>query len=781
MPLRTNFGKASGRRLAGLVLLSAGMAALAQAPARPSPPRRKPYGNPHAVQHAPRRRYHVLNYRIRLRLDEPQRSIAGAVTITLRPLAAGLRQLALDSSGLAITSVRLLAPGTPQALRFQRRDPRLTIELPRAYAPSETLRLRIAYHGAPKRGLTFLAPGARSPNRPAEVWSYGWPTNNHYWFPCWDYPNDKAASETIISVPAGQAVVSNGALVRVERAAGWATYDWREPAPHSAYLVSIAAGRWTELRQRLGKLPVNAYVPPGVSLARARRSFALTPDMIGFYGRTFGMPYPYAKYAQVAAHDFSGGLENISATTLTDLTLHAAAGEPDYSSLGLVSHELAHQWFGDLVTERSWANAWLSEGFATFGAALYAGHHAGPHAYRYQIWLDQNAAREEDLTRYRRPIVDRHYTHPWGILDRTTYEKGAAVLDMLRMTLDHGREPAAASPREPLFRALSAYLHRYRARNVDTRELMASLRSATGWNPRRFFRQWVYGAGFPEYRVAAGYDAGRKAERVSIAQTQSSAWQTARVFAMPIELAFYGAGGARKRVMVEDRRRRQSFTVPLGFRPQWVDFDPHDYIFKTADFPRPAQALLAAARRDRAAMARLEAVQQLGALPRCGCGVIAGLRRSLGQDAFYGVRIEAARALGGLQRPRAMQALLNHLYRNSDSRVRAAIVAALGRYSRNPAAFKQLERRLTTDASPAVEAAAARALGRPGQPQAYRLLAARLAQPQAWQVEYALIAALAATRDRRAAGRLQQLARQAPRRMERRLAARLAKRRQKPK
>ncbi len=779
------------------------------------PPKRQPFGNPRVTQYAPRRRYHVVAYRIRLRLHERRRAIAGAVTITLRPLAGNFHRFALDSAGLIIESVRLLSPAGPQNLRFGLTGPanpaagaparqapargagrraagtdigntaqsKLWVTLPRAFRRGESLRVRIAYHATPQRGLTFLAPSARSPHRPVQVWSYGWPENNHYWFPCWDYPNDKAASETIITVPAGQSVVSNGKLLRVTRGAGLATYDWSEPVPHSSYLISIAAGQWTELRQHLGRLPVDAYVPYGVSLARASRSFGLTPDMIGFYSRVFGLDYPYAKYAQVAAHDFPGGLENISATTLTDLTLHSAAGEPDESSIGLVAHELAHQWFGDLVTERSWANAWLSEGFATFGAALYAGHHGGPHAYRYQIWLDQHAARAEDR-RYRRPIVDRHYTHPWGILDRTTYEKGAAVLDMLRMTLDGGREPALASPREPLFRAFSAYLQRYRARNADTHDLINALRRSTGRNPRRFFDQWVYGAGYPAYRARASYDAQRKIETVEIAQTQKPAWRTARVFALPLELAFAGAAGQRQTAIVQDRRRHQTFTFPLAFAPRWVDFDPHDYILKSVDFPQSPRQWLAAANQDPVMMARLQAARQLGQARHCGCGVVKGLEKVLTGDAFYGVRVEAARSLGRLRRPAAMRALLQALQAHPaqaghaavrlSSRVRAAAVAALGNYSLRPPAFAQLARSLHADPSPAVASAAARALGRPGSPASYPPLAARWRSAHSYRLEAALIQALAATRDPRAPALLQQISQQAPSRMLRQMAKRLA-------
>lgn len=722
-----------------------------------APHRRHVFGNPNVWQYAPSRAYHVENYRIRLKIDEARRRIAGDEVVTLRPFAGDFQRFYLDSSGLAIHGVALLpAHGAAIPLRFRRADPKLWITLDHPYAGGQALRIRIAYSGAPNgRGLTFIEPSRRHPHL-REVWSYGWPENNHYWFPCWDYPNDKASSETIITVPAGQSVVSNGHLARVTRSGGWVTYDWIESVPHTSYLVSIAAGPWRKVGQHLGRLPVDYYVPPYVSRRRALRSFGLTPDMIGFYAHVYGVPFPYGKYAQVAAHHFGGGMENISATTLTDTTLHSARADHDFPSTELVAHELAHQWFGDLVTERSWAGVWLSEGFATYSAALYLGHHDGVDAYRYQIWKDQNAARKRDIDFWRRPLFDRHYTRPWGIMGATTYQKGAAVLDMMRYVLDRERAPAVASPREPFFHSLRHYLQTYRGRNVDDHDLLAAIRQTTGRNLAWFFHEWVYRGGFPQYRVHASYDAANGQERVRIVQTQRPTAVTP-IFRMPVELAFYGAAGQAKTQVVMDHAPQQSFMVRLGFRPRFVAFDPDDHIYKTLDFSQPVASLAAEAETAPAMMTRLWAAQQLGRAKAADRrAAVAALGAVLARDRFYGVRQVAAASLAELGGRQAEQALLANLAQ-PDSRVRTAVVTALGRF-RSPAVYAVLRRELRRDPSYAAEGAAARALGKDHAPGAFALLDAALQGHPNRHVMPGLMQGLAATGNAEAKPVLERLA-----------------------
>jgi aminopeptidase N len=708
------------------------------------------FGNPEIWHWAPNRTYHVEDYKLSLRFDQPKGEVLGDEVVTLRPFEAGFRKFYLDSAELTIEVVTLdRAQASPVALAFASEGSRLWITLDRDYDPTTSLKVRIAYHGFPRTGLFFVNPNESYPDRPREVFSQGEPELNHYWFPCWDYPNDMATSETITTVPEGQSVVSNGKLLKVTHSAGQATYDWVETVPHSSYLISIAVGPWHKFSDSYEGKPVDYYVPLTIDEATARRSFHLTPDMIGFFSRATGIDYPYEQYAQITVHNYIfGGQENVSATTLTDTTLHDKRADQDYPSTNLVSHELGQHWFGDFVQGRDWANIWLNEGFATYMEALYTQHHEGNDAYRFAVYNDQLMAQQEDREAYRRPLVDRHYADPLDMFDATTHEKGAAVLEMLRYVVD-GTDALSkpASQDEPLFRALHHYLTVHRTQAVDTSDLIAAIRNTTGQELGWFFREWVFRAGYPEYRVEAKYDGVEKAERVTIAQTQRVDAATP-IFEMPVELAFYGANGERRQIQVRDNLQQQEFEVALDFEPLWVDFDPDDFIDKTVEVNEPLESLTAQAEKDPSMMSRLWAVQQLGATKSTDADKrVDTLAHVLTTDTFYAVRAAAATSLGNIGTERSIAVLLTALQQQTDSRVRTAVVEALGHFSKEHDIFNALVRALQLDPSYAVEAAAAKQLGRSGVAAAFEILQAEAQKSPEIHVMQATLTGLASTKN----------------------------------
>ena len=714
------------------------------------------FGDPESVQRAPQRTYHVQNYRLTLRFDESRGEVFGDEVVTLEPLTPGFNHFYLESSGLSIDAVTLAKHGGRNiSLPFRMKDSHLWISLDHAYGPPDHLNVHIIYHGTPHTGLFFVNPNADYPNWPREIWSQGEPEFNHYWFPCWDYPNDMSTSEIIATVPDGQSVVSNGRLVSVTHHSTLTTYNWVESVPHSSYLTSIAVGPWRKVDDHKGSLPVDYYVPRSVSTTTARRSFHLTPDMIGFYARAFGVPYPYEQYAQVVVHNYPfGGMENVSATTLTDATLHTAHAEPEYSSQGLVAHELGQQWFGDLVQGRDWADIWLNEGFATYLEALYTQYHDGNDAFRYEMREDQLAAERQDRKDYLRPIVDDHYRYPLQMFDSITHEKGAVVLDMLRNILDGTQEASQpASQKELLFRALHAYLTRYRARAVDTADLIRTVETVTGRHLGWFFHEWVFMAGSPHYRVTAHYDPQSHTETLTVSQMQRGD-QVPRVFKMPVELAFYGADSQSKVAWVLDQRRTQRFRIALGFKPEWVDFDPNDVIEKRVDFTQPETALLAKAVRDPAMMSRLSAVDQLAETKDADThAAVAALTRVLNRDPFYGVRIHAAAGLGRLHTPEAEAALLQALDQH-DSRVRVAVVRGLATFHQDRSVYAALVHAFHKDPNDAVRVAAAEDIGTSGRHSATALLVAAAKPDTNIHVMQGIFRGLAATGDHHAAALL---------------------------
>jgi aminopeptidase N len=382
--------------------------------------------------------------------------------------------------------------------------------------------------------------------------------------------------------------------------------------------------------------------------------------------------------------------------------------------------------------------------------ALYTQHHEGYSAYRLAIRDGQLDEQAQELNDYRRPIVDRHYTDPMQMFDAITHERGAVILDMLRYVVD-GSEAAAkpASQDEPLFRALHSYLASHETQPVDTPDLISAIRASTGQELGWFFREWVFMAGHPDYHVEVSYESERKAEKITVLQTQKTDAMTP-IFDMPIEVALFGAHGERKQVRIRDNQQRQEFEIPLGFEPLWVDFDPNGFIDKTLQFEQPVDALIAEAENDPTMLSRLWASQQLGAMTDADSGIrAAALAHVLETDEFYAVRAEAATSLGSVGTDQAKAALVASL-REPDSRVRSAVIAALGHFH-GDAVYEAFVQALNADSSYAVEAAAAAQLGKSGNPHAFEVLQAKAETNPEVHVMTAVLNALADTKNPRAA------------------------------
>ena len=322
------------------------------------------------------------------------------------------------------------------------------------------------------------------------------------------------------------------------------TFRYEQTIPHATYLLTMVAGEFSEIAQTHPRLPVAYYVEPGRE-ADGERSFGRTPQMIDAFEAAVGVRYPYARYSQIAVADFIfGGMENTSATTQTDRTLHDERAHLDFSSEPLVAHELAHQWFGDLVTCRDWSQAWLNEGFATYFETVWMEASRGWDEYQRAVFDIVEAYLDEDGERYRRPIVCNVYRDPIELFDRHLYEKGGAVLHMLRGELGWER----------MKRALRQYVTDNATRSVETIDLVRAIERATGRNVREFFAQWIERGGHPELEVRASWDGERSALTFEVEQKQTiDDEHPPYVFDFDLGLVTSVPGGDRVR-----RRRRSA-------------------------------------------------------------------------------------------------------------------------------------------------------------------------------------------------------------------------------
>ena len=656
--------------------------------------------------------FHVLHYALALSFDEDAGGVVGSETIEFEALERPLRFLALDAEGLQVSSVEE-EPG--KRLRFETLATILSIDLGSELEPGRARRLRIDYRAFPKRGLHFVRAGGAGSRKTAQIWSQGEQTDSHFWFPCQDRPDDLASTEVTGTVREPEALVSNGRLLGVEvhSDSKTRTFHWKIDRPHSVYLTSIVVGTFTELSEARGGVPLSYFVPPWVDRETAMRSFGRTGDMLEFFSREFGVEFPFPRYSQTAVEEFFEGMENVGATTLGEQLFHCAEAEPEENSENLLAHELAHQWFGDLVTCGAWSEVWLNEAFADFSAGLWTEHSRGEDEYRLEMLAAEHAFFEEDRTRYRRPLVAASYFDTSELFDRVAYDKGNWVLAMLR---------SAVGDRD-FFRGLEIYLRTNAGKNVATGDLQKAMEEASGRGLGGFFDEWVRSAGYPEYAVSSSYDAQRHLVRVTVDQLQDAS-RGAPLFSMPVDLDFETPSGFEAH-RLELRSRHEEFSFPAGRAPKLVRFDPGNRVLKLVRFEKPREELREQAREDPDVTGRIWAAGELARrfADSRTAGDLAAIESS---DPFYGVRAAAAELLEDFCDPVASDALRRGLA-DADSRVRGAAAGSLAGCRRAGDATGALARVLETDPSGWVAGAAAEAIGKLRAPEAFSVLSRALA------------------------------------------------------
>ena len=644
--------------------------------------------------------YDLVHQRIEVRnFDWDSTSLDGRVTTTLVALRPGLDSVILDAGKRLAVSRVVDARGT--TLRSAAHGDTLVVYPARPLAFRDTLRFSIDYHARIDngRGLTFIEPEGRE-HRPQQIWSQGEDDDNHFWFPTYDFPNDKMTWELVATVPRPYTVISNGRRVADRpNPDGTHTVTWRQDPRSATYLVSLIVAPLVRLADTWRGIPVEYYVYRADS-SRARRLFGVTPDMMEVYSRLTGVRYPWAKYAQTTVADFFGGMENVSATTLIDWLPDERAylDRPWYQWI-LIPHELAHQWFGDYVTLESWANMWLNEGFAEFLPGQYWGVKLGPRV-EDDYYLDE----------YRQYLeIDRRRRMPLAALgSNNVYPKGALVLRMLQRHLGPER----------FWASLHLYLTRHALGNATSDDLRQAVLDATGENLDWFWSQWLYDAGHPRYAVTAAYDTAARKLTLTVKQTQTDsakadstgpAFETPKVFRMPVTIRVGTAGGDVVR-RTELAAREQTIEIPgLRGAPTMVVFDDGNTILKELTFDQPTPWLATQLKRDPDLWNRQWAIEQLAQRPADAAAVAALAEAATGAD-YFRTRAGAVEALGELPGA-SVAAPLAAALRDTSAQVRRAAIAALGQLGGARAA--ELARTtFQTDPSYEVRAAALIALVR---------------------------------------------------------------------
>ena len=626
--------------------------------------------------------------------DFARRTVRGTATLSFTPIAKPLTRLELDAVALTIEGIT--ANGATLS-EHEVTDEKLILVFKEPIAPGQEASVSITYHAQPGIGLHFRTPEMGYKQGDTQVWSQGEAEQHRHWFPSYDYPNARFTSEVICHVPEGMEVVSNGSHIGTERGAdGLMAWHWKQDKPHVNYLVAMAAGYFHKIEDRAGNVPLAILVPPSEK-ARAANAFRDTKTIIEFYQRETGVPYPWDKYYQVYCLDFTaGGMENTSCTFEAARLLFDNDTEQLRSLHGLDAHETAHQWFGDLVTCRDWSHLWLNEGFASYYAVLYEEQRDGRDAMLFALWNEAQGIFKSTDTR---PTVWRDYRDPMEQFDFRVYPKGSWILHMIRGRLG-----------PDLYRkSIHAYLERHRNGIATTDDLQEAIEEQSGLSFDQFFDQWLYHGGVPEVKVEYSWDAAAKLAKLTVRQVQKVSSEVL-LFRLDLPVRFLIKGQEKPvNFKVTAGKAEEDFYFPLPGQPELVRVDPDYTLLAKIDFQPPPDMLKRQLGAD--VIGRMLAVQSLGNKQDAASTDL--LKQSLNDDAFHGVRSEAARSLKKQNTPEARGALAASL-NQPDARARLAVVESLAAFP-HPEAWQALWDQSQREKNPAILAAIIRTWGgRPG-------------------------------------------------------------------
>ncbi len=663
------------------------------------------------LQRVRERTIDIIHYRAELEINMAERAVHGTATVTFRPLNA-CRSFALDAIRLDIDQVHLVTPQHVQPLAFHRSSDSLIVDLGRIWFRQETLTVAIQYYAHPNAGLYFL----KDHDHPGQyfVYSYGEGGLHANWLPIYNEVNDKFSSETIITVPAPYSVISNGKLIGITtQADGQHTFHWKQELPHSNYLMAIYIGEFErgELTPAFGEIPLGFWVPKG-RLREGAYAFRNTTKMVEFFSNRFDYRYPWDKYDQVAFPDYAiGAMEHTSISghrlsVLRDRSAPDNFGPPDFdryyqvwSADGLISHELAHHWFGNNVTCRNLNYIWLNESFATYCNMLWYEFHLGKDSF--------DLVRREALDRYLNYVAKRHKIRPleYAYYDtpgevyiiEITYFKGALVLHTLREILGD----------DAFFATLSHFLHKHEFSNVVSSEFNTAIEEVTGKNLDWFFNDWIFGAGYPIFEVSYEYLPGQRMLDLTVKQVQPII-EGQDLFTIPVEITIETASG-RKFETIWARNRVDRFLLECREAPLMFSFDGKGALVAEIRVTKSLRELIYQIQHD-ALPGRIWALRQLAQRFPSNPKSVQIFRDILSGNAFWGLKAEAARLLGELRSAEAAR-LIQIALKAQDYRIRKAAVLALPRFEM-PLAEQLLKRVIQNDQHSDVVATAIVALAR---------------------------------------------------------------------
>ena len=489
----------------------------------------------------------LVHTKLKVNFNFEKKELNGEEWVTLKPHFYPVNQVVLDAKAMLIHTVSL----DGNNLDFSYDGHQLKIELQRQYTKEESYTLYLKYTARPEKVkekgsaaissakcLYFINPTGEELNKPTQIWTQGETESNSCWFPTIDSPNQKTSQEIYITVPNKFKTLSNGKLISQEVSGNNRTDYWKFDQKHAPYLFFMGVGEYEVVEDSYKNIPVNYYVEKKYA-ALAEDIFGLTPEMIGFFENRLGVNYPWDKYSQIVARDYvSGAMENTTAV------IH---GESAYQLKGqlidenrqenTIAHEIFHHWFGNLVTTESWSNLALNESFANYSQYLWREYKYGK-ANADAHLFENIQPYFIDVTHHEKKLVRFYYKDKEDMFDLVSYNKGGAILHMLRNYLGD----------EAFFSGLKKYLIQYQYKSAEVSQLRLAMEEVSGKDLQWFFNQWFFGAGHPNIQVSYDYNSLEKTVTVNFLQTQNNVFK----FTMAIDI-FENGTKTRHNVFVDSR------------------------------------------------------------------------------------------------------------------------------------------------------------------------------------------------------------------------------------
>lgn len=529
--------------------------------------------NPINIYRASETKYwEILHTRVALSFNMKEKTADGKAWLELKPYFYETDSLVLDAKSMETDSVLLIQGKSASALEFRAENDKLKIYFPEIIHRDQQVKVYIRYTAKPyagpaggseaiseDRGLYFINTDQEVPGKPVQIWTQGETEANSHWLPVLDKPNQRTLFDLELTVPDSLITLSNGIWIKSEKKENSLRTDyWSIKKPVQVYALMFAVGNFKIVEDTSwNHVPVTYYVEPEYE-PFAKKMFQNTPEMIDYFSKITGIPYPWNKYSQIVVRDYvSGAMENTTASLFGEFMNQNFREIEDKNYEDVVAHELFHQWFGDYVTTESWSNITVNESFATYGEYLWRKNKYGPASadrlFRDDLnqYLDQTGYNDDPLVRF-------HYLSREAVFDRISYQKGGVILKYLN----------GLTGNEAFSRAMNIYLSQNALQSAEAHHWRLAVEKATGMDWNWFFNQWYFRGGHPVLKMRYRYDADKQELVVNVRQTASD---SGKVFDLPLKAALI-YGNETEIIDWNPKEKSQDFSFPYrnGLKPVFI-------------------------------------------------------------------------------------------------------------------------------------------------------------------------------------------------------------------